>query len=82
MALVQTSSAWMERAFSQLMSILETIGHRGPEKTFEGRLFVHMNKGKLCPVMGAGYGAVWALIHGPKGGHPVLAISKDPFVVE
>ena len=45
-ALVQTSRARMERAFSQLKLILETIGCSSLEKTAEGRLFVRMNKGQ------------------------------------
>ena len=45
-ALVQTSSARMERTFSQLKPILETIGYTCLEKTAEGRLFARMNKGQ------------------------------------
>ena len=44
--LVQTPSARMERTFSQLKLILETIGYSSLEKTVEGRLFVRMNKGQ------------------------------------
>ena len=45
-ALVQTPSARMERAFFKLKLIPENIGHRSPEKTAEGCLFVRMNKGQ------------------------------------
>jgi hypothetical protein len=44
--LVQTSSARMERIFSQLKLILETIGYSALEKTVEGRLLVRVNKGQ------------------------------------
>ena len=36
----------MERAFTQLKLILETIGYSSLEKTAEGRIFVRMNKGQ------------------------------------
>jgi len=45
-ALMQTPSARMERAFSQPKLIFETIGYMGLEKTAECRLFVRMNKGQ------------------------------------
>ena len=45
-ALVQTSSARIERVFSQLKLILETIGFSALEKTVEGRLFTRVNKGQ------------------------------------
>ena len=45
-ALVQTSSARIERVFSQLKLILETIVFSALEKTVEGRLFTRVNKGQ------------------------------------
>jgi hypothetical protein len=44
--LVQTSSARMERIFSQLKLIFEAIGYSAMEKTVEGRLLVRVNKGQ------------------------------------
>ena len=46
MALVQTSSARIERVFSQLKLILETIGYLALEKTAEARLFALVNEGQ------------------------------------
>jgi hypothetical protein len=45
-ALVQTSSARIERVFSQLNLILETIGYSASEKTVEARLFTLVNEGQ------------------------------------
>ena len=45
-ALVQTSSARIERAFSQLKFILEIIGYSASEKTVEARLFTPVNEGQ------------------------------------
>ena len=45
-ALVQTSSARIERVFSQLTCILEIIGYSASEKTVEARLFTLVNEGQ------------------------------------
>jgi hypothetical protein len=45
-ALVQTPSARIERVFSQLKLILETIGYLASEKTVEARLFALVNEGQ------------------------------------
>jgi hypothetical protein len=44
-ALVQPSSAVMERAFSQLKLTLEIIGYSSLEKVVEARMFVRLNAG-------------------------------------
>jgi hypothetical protein len=44
-ALVQPSSAVMERVFSQLKLTLETIGYSAREKTVEARMFARENRG-------------------------------------
>jgi subtilisin family serine protease len=45
-ALVQTSSARIERVFLQLKFILEIIGYSASEKTVEARLFTLVNEGQ------------------------------------
>jgi subtilisin family serine protease len=45
-ALVQTSSARIERVFSQLKLILEAISYSALEKTVEARLFTLVNEGQ------------------------------------
>ena len=42
--LVQTSSASVERVFSQVKFIVEAIGERGLEETLETRLMCRINK--------------------------------------
>ncbi len=48
-ALVQTSSAFVERVFSRMKLIIQTIGESSLEDTIESRLFVALNKCIACP---------------------------------
>ena len=43
-ALVQPSSARMERVFSQLKLVLDSVGSSSLEETVETRMFVRVNK--------------------------------------